>query len=154
MSKAVRSSDFNEINKAIESEEVLYRNHVATRDLFFNGGLWWDCEWDHGRFRFYLDEKSYLVVIHIVNDNTLVRYDANLCDEGTTNYGEAVYKVYAGPIFKNLVYYGTPSYYTYQKDDNKIFILSTGDIYTITNSGLIKDGETEVLSKYDPQIIH
>ncbi len=155
LNNVAKSSDFTEINKAIENSEVLYRNNVASRDLFFRSGLWWDVEWAHGRFRFCLTNKgkTNIKVVHIINDNSIVIYDTELCEESSiasSNYGEAVYKFYAGYIFKNMAYYGEPSYYTYTKIDNKIYIPSKGTIYTITGNGLIEDGSSSVLKKYDP----
>ena len=52
-----------------------------------------------------------------------------------------------------MTYYGTPSYYTYTRVDNKI-IVSNGDIYTVANGGLIKDGGSSKWSKYDPSKVY
>ncbi|MBQ9237024.1 MAG: hypothetical protein IJ183_06070 [Prevotella sp.] len=156
LSNVAKASDFTEINKAIENDEVLYRNNVASYDLFiYNDGLWWDVEWSHGRFRFYLTNKgkTNLEVIHIIDDNSLAIYYADLCAKGSKaiiNYGEAIYEFYAGYIFKNMAYYGKPSYYTYSKIDNKIYIPLKGEIYTITSGGFVADGSSSVLKKYDP----
>jgi hypothetical protein len=77
-----------------------------------------------------------------------------LHQEGWGN-GDVVYRFYAGPIFGNMEYVGYDwSYYTYAYiADNKIAV-SNGDIYTIVDGGLIKDGSSSILSKYDPTKLH
>ena len=155
LSSVAKESDFNEINKAIHNHEVLssYRydgeihEYVASRDLFFNDdGYYNDYESYFGRLRFSI--TSQITVIHILDEQTLQVYYASLYETGTSKE-DAVYSFYAGPIFGNMTYYGSPSYYTFFRVDNKL-ILSNGDIYTVTSSGLIKDGDTTLLSKYDP----
>lgn len=154
LNTAAKSSDFYELNKAIEAKEVLYANHIASADLFFfSDGLWNDTEWAHGRFRFFLSKTNKtgpFRAVHIINDNSLALYDACLCAKGSSSYGEAVYTFYAGYYFKDLAYYDTPSYYTYTKIDNKIYIPQAGTIFTITGNGLVEDGSSSVLTKYDP----
>ncbi|MBR3758730.1 MAG: DUF1566 domain-containing protein [Bacteroidaceae bacterium] len=76
-------------------------------------------------------------------------YIGYLYEDGASN-NEALYTFYAGSIFGNMTYYGTPTYYTYAKVDNKL-IVSNGDIYTVTSDGLIKDGSSALWSKYDPK---
>lgn len=165
LSAAAKASDFDEINAAINNNELLYvfdhrlgedDYYYATRDLFLRDGMWWDCEHHHGRFRFYIKSTLY-PVIHIIDKNTIAMKGSScsLYQEGRGD-GDVVYRFYAGPIFGNMEYVTTGSwnYYTYTYiDTNKIFV-SNGDIYTIVDSGLIKDGSSGILSKYDPTKLH
>ena len=101
--------------------------------------------------------NKFLMNIHIIDKNTIAIQESScfLHIEGRGN-GEPIYKFYAGPIFGNMEYVTTGSwnYYTYTYiDTNKIFV-SNGDIYTIVDSGLIKDGSSGILSKYDPTKLH
>lgn len=148
------ASDFDVINQAIYSEEVLksykHATYIATKELFLENGWYSDSDAKFGRLRFTIE--NYINAINIIDDNTLCLYGASLWPEGKCNeknHDELVYKLYAGPVFGNMAYYGSPiSYYTYQKLENKIFV-SNGDIYTISSSGLIKDGGSDLWKKYD-----
>jgi len=152
-----KQSDFDEINKAIRNREVLssYRyggethEYVASRDLFINSnGRFNDSDAYYGRLRF--SAPTLINVIRILDEQTLVFYVGGLYEDGAYNDGEALYTFYAGNIFGNMTYYGTPTYYTYAKVENKL-VVTNGDIYTITSSGLIKEGSSDLLSKYDPK---
>lgn len=164
LSAVAKASDFNEINEAIKKNELLYvfdhrlgedDYYYATRDLFLRDGMWWDCEHHHGRFRFHIKSTLY-PVIHIIDKNTIAMKGSScsLYQEGRGD-GDVVYKFYAGPIFGNMEYVGYDwSYYTYTYiADNKI-VVSNGDIYTIVDGSLIKDGSSTILSKYDPDKLH
>jgi len=151
-SSVAKQSDFNEINKAIRNKEVLksykYNEYVASRDLFINSdGSYSDTDPHCGRLRFSI--QSWINVVRILDDQTLVFYIGYLYEDGASN-NEALYTFYAGSIFGNMTYYGTPTYYTYAKVGNKL-IVSNGDIYTVTSGGLIKDGSSALWSKYDPK---
>lgn len=160
-----QESDFDEINEAIRNEEVLYKTkyntYIATRDLFFSeNGMWHDTNWEVGRFRFYLwDQGKFQVpIIHIINNNTLALYYANLYDANSSmerEDDENLYKFYAGPIFKEMVYRDFAKLYTYSKVDNKI-IVTNGDIFTITEKGLIQEGSSSsnIMSKFDPNKLY
>lgn len=152
LSSVAKQSDFDEINEAIRNQEVLksYKNYdyVASRDLFIdNDGRYSDTDSYFGRLRFSI--QSFINVVRILDDQTLVFYIGYLYEDGASS-DEALYSFYAGSIFGNMTYYGTSSYYTYAKVDNKL-IVSNGDIYTITSSGLIKDGSSALWSKYNPK---
>ena len=154
LSLTAKQSDFNAINTAINNHELLtsytYNKYYATYDLFIGSdGLYRDSDPHFGRLRFSINYP--LLFIHIIDDSTLQMGSGMLYVEdgsGTYSY-DMLYKLYAGPIFENMAYYGRLNYYTYVKTDNKI-IVSNGDIYTVTNSGLIQDGTSSLLSKYDP----
>ena len=150
-----KQSDFNVINQAINNNEVLssYKyggvthTYVASRNLFIdNDGRYSDSNAHFGRLRFSI--QTPINVIRIVDDNSLLFYSGWLYEDGASS-DDAIYKIYAGSIFGNMTYYGTPTYYTYARIDNKI-ILSNGDIYTIIDGDLIKDGSSGRWSKYDP----
>lgn len=156
LSSLAKQSDFYEINKAIRNNEVLSSYHyggkkheyIASRDLFINSeGIYSDTAANLGRLRFSV--SSVINVIRILDDNTLLFYIGYLCEDGV-NAGEALYSFYAGSIFGQMTYYGTPTYYTYARVDNKL-IVSNGDIYTVTSGGLIRDGSSSLWSKYDPK---
>ena len=170
LSAAAKASDFDEINAAINNNELLYvfdhrlgedDYYYATYNLFIGGdGGWNETEHHHGRFRFYLLNKnkySLCPVIHIIDKNTIAIQESScfLHIEGRGN-GEPIYKFYAGPIFGNMEYVTTGSwnYYTYTYIDTNKIAVSNGDIYTIVDGGLIKDGSSGILSKYDPTKLH
>lgn len=151
MNSVAKEADFGEINKAIRNKEVLtsykYNEYVASRDLFINSdGSYSDSDSHFGRLRFSI--KSFINVVRILDDNTLLFYVGYLYEDGS-DAGEELYSFYAGSIFGQMTYYGTPTYYTYAKVDNKL-IVSNGDIYTVTSNGLIKDGSSDLWSKYEP----
>ena len=151
MNSVAKEADFDEINKAIRNKEVLtsykYNEYVASRDLFINSdGSYSDSDSHFGRLRFSI--KSFINVVRILDDNTLLFYVGYLYEDGS-DAGEELYSFYAGSIFGQMTYYGTPTYYTYAKVDNKL-IVSNGDIYTVTSNGLIKDGSSDLWSKYEP----
>ena len=155
LSDVAKQSDFNVINEAIDNEEVLssYRyggqihKHIASYDEFIDSdGAYNDSNASFGRLRFTISTPIY--AIRIVDDTTLLFYSAGLYVDGKGS-GDVVYKIYAGRIFGNMAYYGSPSYYTYAKVENKL-VVSNGDIYTIVDGGLIKDGSSSRWSKYDP----
>lgn len=103
-------------------------------------------------------KSKFIYVVRIVDNSMIQSMTGLLCDEGA-DYGKKkdmvpVYKLYAGSGLGNLIYYAQqPAYYTYVKQGNKIFV-TNGDIYTIVDGGLIKDGSTGTLSKYDPSKIY
>lgn len=103
-------------------------------------------------------KSKVIYVVRIVDNSMIQSMTGLLCEDGA-NYGKKkdmvpVYKLYAGRNFGNLIYYAQqPAYYTYVKQGNKI-IVTNGDIYTIVDGGLIKDGWTGTWSKYDPSKIY
>lgn len=159
LDKVAKESDFDIINEAIDNGELLSsyhyggetHNHIASYSEFINSdGLYNDWNASFGRLRFTI--SSSIQAIRIVDDTTLLYYSAMLYVDGRGE-GDAIYKLYAGRIFGDMAYYGDPTYYTYAKVDNKI-IVSNGDIYTIVDGGLIKDGSSSKWSKYDPTKRH
>ena len=150
-----QTSDFDEINEAINNHELLedygHKKYYATYDLFINEEGWFTTSGQNcGRLRFSVD-GDWINFIRILDSNTLLFYAAHLYIDGMGE-GDELYKLYAGPIFGNLTYKDTPSYYTVV-DNNKI-VVSIGDIYTIVYGGLIKDGSSSIWSKYDPTKLH
>lgn len=155
LSQVAKQSDFNKLNEAINNNEVLssYRyggqthTYVASRDLFIDSdGMYSDSNAHFGRLRFSI--QTPINAIRIGDDTTLLFYVAWLYEDGASS-DDVVYKLYGGSIFGNMTYYGTPTYYTYAKVDNKI-VVSNGDIYTVVDGGLIKDGSSGRWSKYEP----
>ncbi len=154
-----KQSDFNIINEAIDNNEVLSDYgyvfgerliHIASYSEFIGSdGSYTDSDAHFGRLRFKI--PAFIDAIRILDDNTLLSYySAQLFVEGSGS-GDAVYKFYAGRIFDDMAYYGKPSYYTYVKMNNKI-VVSNGDIYTIVDNGLIPEGRSIKMSKYDPSM--
>ena len=152
LNRVAKQSDFVEINKAINNHELLSsypsigNYYYASYDLFIINGMYSDSDAHFGRLRFSIPNP--ITVYRVLDDQTFLIYNPFLYEDGAGS-GEAVYKLYAGSIFGNMTYYDNPTYYTYYKSDNKLFV-SNGDIFTITGSGLIKDGSSVVFSKYDP----
>jgi hypothetical protein len=172
LSRVANASDFDEINQAINNNELLYvfdhrlgedDYYYATYDLFIdkNIGAWNESEHHHGRFRFYLLNKhkaSIYPVIHIIDDTTIAMQGMScfIYKEGWGD-GEPLYKFYAGPIFGNMEYVGHSSswmYYTYTYVGLNKIVVSNGDIYTIADGGLIQEGTSVKLSKYNPTKLH
>lgn len=160
LSYVAKTQDFSEINEAINNNELLssYKydgerhNYYATYDLFITeDGHFTDSKAHFGRLRFSINYP--IIVIQIIDRSTIKFYNPMLYKEGYGE-GEDVYKLYAGPIFGNLVYNGEASYYTYAYIDANKIAISNGDIYTIVDGGLIKDGSSSILSKYDPTKLH
>lgn len=159
LSKVATTYGFNRINQAIENHELIYTtgyshnyDRYATRDLFFyDSGMWSSSSAHYGTCRFLPEVGQQIFAIHIINENTLVRHYAWLYDpDYVPTSAEIAGRVYAGKHIGYLVYYDSQAAtYTYTKVDNKLF-LSNGDIFTITSSGLIKDGSNDIMSKYDP----
>lgn len=156
-SSVAKASDFDKINTAIANHELLtsyyyggeYHNYYATRDLFIDDdGSYSDSHANFGKLRFSVPSQCH--AIQIVNDNTIKVYYAWLYVDGKGT-GDAVYRIYAGSVFGNMTYYGMPTYKTYTRMDDKLFLLD-GTIYTITANGLVMDGSSEVMEKYDPSI--
>lgn len=156
LNNVAKASDFDKLNEAIRNNEVLSsysyggqrHDYVASRDLFIVDGRYNDTNAYFGRLRYSID--MVVNAIHVVDDSTMAMYNAWLYEDGAGS-GEEVYKLYAGSIFGNMTYYcSSPVYYTYVKADNKL-IVSNGDIYTVTSGGgLIADGSSALMSKYDP----
>lgn len=155
LSCVAKQSDFNEINEAINNNELLasykyggeWHNYYATKGLFIESdGRFSDFDANCGRLRFTI--TCQINVIRIVDDNTLYVYYAWLYEEGRGS-GDVVYKIYAGPIFGNMAYREKPTIYSYVVVDNKL-IVSNGDIYTISGNTIRKDGSSSILTKYNP----
>ena len=149
-----KTEDFYGINNAIENFDVMhegidgYKNY-ASRDKFFSGGAWDDSYFGLGPYRYSI--KSSIYVINIINENTLVKYTASLYQSGASRH-DVVYKLYGGKYIGDLDYCGEGHVYTYVRSDNKIILPDSGDIYTIVNGGLLREGQTMdyIMEKYDP----
>lgn len=149
------SSDFNEINEAIEDEELLSQygsnKYYAEPDLFFNDDGWFTTSDPHfGRLRFKPDENTVPTVIHIVDESTIEIYYA--CPLYRINdVKDKKFKVIDAGNLGTLCYSndGNPTVFTYVKASNK-YILSNGTIYTKTNESLIEDGSSTPLSRFTP----
>lgn len=158
VSDIAQASDFERINEAIRNNECIYTtgyshnyDNYASRDIFFTeNGMWNSLSANYGTCRFLPSADHRIEAWHFVNNNTVIRHIAWLWDPSYLSpAAEYAAKTYAGPIFGELVYYcENPSAYTYAKIENKILV-SNGDIFTITDSGLIKDGTYNLLTKYN-----
>ena len=159
LNEPATQSDFKIIDEAINNHELLASysyggqryNYYATKDLFFSSdGMYTDTDSHFGRLRFSI--QSQVTVIHVIDNTTLTKYYADLYRGGASSE-DKVFKIYAGPIFGNMEYCGPPTYYTYVIAGNKM-IVSNGDIYTISTNGLIREGTSSLMSKYDPNVRH
>lgn len=149
-------SDFNVINEAIYNGEVLKSyssgDVVASYGLFIDSeGRYSDSAAKFGRLRFAI--PSIVNAIQIVDENTLRFYVGSLYVVRANVRQDMLYKLYAGPVFGHMAYYGTGTYYTYTKVDNKL-IVSDGNIYTVVDGKLVKDGGSVPFTKYDPTMVH
>lgn len=155
------SNEFLPIEAAIKNNELLYSSKYAgdcyaTRELFFySDGSFGRHDYTTGRLGKYIKERNWELsktAIRIIDETTLIRYGGGLYDKNMVdnNYLVSFYRLYAGEIFGYLDYMGIESLYTYVKMDNKI-VLSNGDIYTIVEGGLIKEGLnlSSKMEKYD-----
>lgn len=152
---------FSRINTAISNNELLKSyssaKYYATRSLFFfDNGMWYSSNAHHGACRYMpknsKGQSTYLInVVQIVNKNTLAFYVANLWDPDKVPYdADILGSVYAGSNIGDLVYASTSkSIYSFAMVDGKL-IVSNGDIYSVVNGGLIKDGTSGIMRKYNP----
>lgn len=158
--------DFASLNIAIRNNQLLYSSKYigdvyASRDIFFfSDGSFGDFDYDKGIFEDYDDKMGWELskeVIRIIDDETLIRAFVGLYDKDMVNNDNLVsyYRIYAGEIFGYLDYMGYDNISTYYKAGNKI-ILSSGDIYTIVDGGLVREGYSmsEVMTKYDPSKVY
>lgn len=158
LDKVATTSGFNRINQAIDNYECIYTtgyshnyDKYATRDLFFKDGRWSSSSANYGTCRFLPEVGQQIYVVHILNENTLTYYYGWLYDPNyVPSSAEILGKVYAGRNIGELVYYDEfPRTYTYTELDNKLYV-SNGDIFTVSSTGLIKDGTNGIMSKYNP----
>ena len=157
LTNVATTAGFERINQAIDNHERIYTtgyshnyDRYATRDLFFENGRWTSFDAYYGTCRFLPNPGCQIFAIHILDKNTLIYYYAWLHDpDYVPDSAEIAGRVDAGRNIGPLVYYDAGSYQTYTKYDNKL-VVSNGDVYTVTSSGLIKDGSSSLMSKYDP----
>lgn len=152
-----QTADFYSINNAIKTVEVMYDeyrdggsyNYYATRDKFFTDGAWDDDKYYLGKYRNSI--KTYIKVIQIIDNSTLIEYWASLYESGYSSES-VVYKLYGGKYIGDLDYCGEGQVYSYIRTDNKIIVPDKGTIYSIINGGLLMDGYSmdEIMEKYDP----
>lgn len=155
LSEVPNSYSFSIHNSQIATQLSLGSGYGLSRESFFDDeGCFGDIVLPD-RFRI---KSKFIYVVRIVDNSMIQSMTGLLCEDGA-DYGKKkdmvpVYKLYAGSNLGNLIYYARqPAYYTYVKQGNKI-IVTNGDIYTIVDGGLIKDGSTGTLSKYDPSKIY
>ena len=106
-----------------------------------------------------MDIESYANFIQIVDNNTLIKYSAQLFLAGSssTKGKKVLYRFNAGPVFGELVYCATSDgqFYTYASDGSKI-ITSDGDIFTVSGKMLIRDGDSvsQAYNKFNPDHVY
>ena len=158
-----KTSQFDRINQAIRDNELLSKYptigayYYATRDLFFrDDGRWWSSDGHYGACRFmpynnYHESTDYINIVQIVDSNTIILYSAWLWDPNELpSYAETLGGVNGGTFIGPLVYNVTDKWtYTYTEVNNKL-ILSNGYIYTVVDGGIIRDGDSRIMSKYNP----
>lgn len=162
LDKVATTYGFAKIEEAIANYECIYSlgshydpdhssDRYATRDLFFHdNGRWTSSSAYYGTCRFLPEVGQQIFVVQIVNENTLTYYYGWLYDPDYVPSSEILGKVYAGRNIGELVYYDeSPRIYTYTELDNKLYV-SNGDIFTVSSTGLIKDGTNGIMSKYNP----
>lgn len=156
---SLSKSNFNEIEKAIDNHELLeksYFSYYAERDMFVysDGGFTTtnsNSGRKFGRLANTIDGSLYAVKIQ--DSNTLVSCHFSLFVDEDMNRSYDCKKyatVFNGHIFKSISVYLSEYYYTYIQTGNKI-IVSNGDIYTVTSSGLIPDGSSYPMVQFNPK---
>ena len=159
LTQVAKTSGFDRVNQAIKNYECIYTtgyshnyDKYATRDVFFlDNGMWYSSSANYGTCRFMPEVGQQIFVVNIVNRDTMVYYYAWLYDPAKVpSSAQILGTVNAGSQIGKLVYYDdSPRTYTYTRVNGKLYV-SNGDIFTKTSSGLIKDGSSGVMSKYDP----
>lgn len=95
-------------------------------------------------------------VFKIESSNTIIYYFTTLRKTSSSSFGTKIYPIITSSdkdyyeTIGTLSYYGSPTYYTYYKDGNKLYV-TNGDIFTITSTGLIKDGSSAKYTKFTPK---
>lgn len=164
LSEVARVSGFERINRAIDDNELIYtlgsidRDHSSDRYayaglFFFDNGMWYSSNSYHGKCRFLPEKGQQIFALQILNSNTAIVHYANLWDpDRVSSYDVIAGRTDAGRNFGELLYVSqNPRAYTYVLADNKI-ILTNGDIFTLVDGKLIKDGTSGMMSRYDPSV--
>ncbi|MBQ0074228.1 MAG: hypothetical protein KBT34_08530 [Prevotella sp.] len=165
---SVSKYNFQNIENAIDNEELLGKTYVsngryiyyyAQRSMFvFGDGSFGTTGTTPGQKLGRLENtvNGHLYAIRIENSNTLAVCQFSLFvdeDMSSSSNRKKIATVFNGHIFKSVSVYLSENYYTYIKSDNKI-IVSNGDIYTVTSSGLIKDGSSSIMKRFDPYALY
>lgn len=131
------SEGFDQINLAI------HRGDYSRSDLFSDNGMFTG-------YNFIDIIDSQIYVVNIVNKNTLQIGYVWLYDPSyVPPYWTKVAFIDGGMYLGDLVYAEeTFKTYTYEKIDNKLYA-SNGDIYTIGNGTLTKDGKSRAMVKIE-----
>lgn len=151
------SSDFREINQAIDDHELLASysrpskvEYYAEPDFFFNSEGWFSTSSPNfGRLRFKPDAQT-ANVLRILKDNTaefylVMLYRANdvpgpkFCTVNAGNLGKLCYSTD-----------DTPSIYTYVEYEGK-YVFSNGDIYIKRGNDLYPSGSSTPLKRFTPE---
>lgn len=92
---------------------------------------------------------------NIVDNNTIVKYTGAIYEYGASAAAgkKLLYKFNYGSLGTLALYAVSTQYYTYWIEDNKMYTTEY-EIYTITSSGLIPDGSSYMLAKYNPEDTH
>ena len=87
---------------------------------------------------------SYASFVHIIDKNTLSINDWGLYayaigSSGSTGQ-DLVAIINTGTIVGEVGAYSKPTYYTYERIDNKVYVTMAGTIFTISGTNLLEDG--------------
>lgn len=91
-------------------------------------------------------------LIHIINSNTLEYVTRGKCyEEGAApSDGQLLYRLDTESPAGIVSFYSTSSTpYTYEKIDNKLYVVMWGKVFTVTNDGLWEDGG-QLWRSYNP----
>lgn len=153
--------DFATLNNAYASNALVYNVTVGNRTIKHyaqelsymsgNEGFWSTSDASYGSIRF-LPGGEQIAVYHFIDESTLRFGYAWMYHSGYSPSGkEKVASTYSGPIWKTLNFWADMVYKTYVKEGKKV-IISDGTILTITDDGLIKDGSSELIKPYSPNV--
>lgn len=159
---SVNKSSFEEIEKAIDNNEILDTWYIsgrpyytyATRDKFAYPDGSFSAQGNYGRLS-RIAEVGIYYAIRIIDDNTLVACAFHIYvdeDMTRTDYKKLA-TLFNGHIFKSISLYLSETYYTYTKSNNKI-MTSNGNIYTMIDGKLIQDGTSEPLVPFNPMTVY
>lgn len=152
------SSDFRDINQAIDNHELLAsysrptkKEYYAEPDFFFDDyGFFSTYGANFGRLRF-KPEQQIANVLHILKDNTAEAYTFVVLYRANDVPGPKFRTINAGNLGK--LCYSTsdsPTIYTYVEYDGK-YVFSNGDIYVKRGDSLVQSGSSDSLTRFTPE---
>lgn len=113
--------------------------------------------WGSGVIDMDLSSLTRETVYYIPDDQTIIKYYGYYYKENSSAAGnkELLYRYFCVGLGYVGVYAGATQYYTYWREDNKLYTTESGwSVFTITSTGLIPDGGSTIYVKYDPSQVY